>query len=125
MNSKKKKRKKTIGISRRVVLLCGVASLAAEAPYAVIAGTVFRDSGLAFSGVEVELVPSLSGKKNKKQVARTNGRGEFAFRVPASPMEYTLNLKIEGYRPESKRVKIVGDERVDQNFLLERASKEK
>ena len=116
--------KKTTGISRRFIFL-SAALLAAEPPYAVIAGTVFRDSGLAFAGVEVELIPSQPTKKNKKQVFRTNGRGEFAFRVPATPMEYLIGVKPEAYRPDSKRVKIVGDERVEQNFLLDRASKEK
>lgn len=116
--------KKTTGISRRFIFLSAVL-LAAESPYAVIAGTVFRDSGLAFAGVEVELIPSQPGKKNKKQVFRTNGRGEFAFRVPAAPMEYSIGVKPDGYRPDLKRVKIVGDERVEHNFLLDRASKEK
>jgi hypothetical protein len=116
--------KKTTGISRRLIL-CSAALWAAESPYAVIAGTVFRDSGLAFAGVEVELIPDQPGKKNKKQVFRTNGRGEFAFRVPAIAMEYSIGVKPEGYRPDSKRVKIVGDERIEQNFLLDRSSKEK
>lgn len=116
--------KKTTGISRRLIL-CSAVLWAAESPYAVIAGTVFRDSGLSFPGVDVQLIPDQPGKGNKKQVFRTNGRGEFAFRVPASPMEYSIGVKPEGYRPDSKRVKIVSDERVEQNFLLDRASKEK
>ena len=116
--------KKTTGISRRLIL-CSAPLWAAESPYAVIAGTVFKDSGLAFAGVEVELIPSQPGKKNKKQVFRTNGRGEFAFRVPALAMEYSIGVKPEGYRPDLKRVKIVGDERIEQNFLLDRSSKEK
>jgi hypothetical protein len=127
MNSKKKRTKKTTGISRRLwlSLLAGVFPLAAQGGYAVIAGTVFRESGHAFAGAELELQPDKPGKKNKKQLFRTNSRGEYAFRVPAEPMEYALSLKIDGYRPESKRVKIVGDERVEHNFLLERATKEK
>jgi hypothetical protein len=40
-------------------------------------------------------------------------------------MEYSIGVKPEGYRPDSKRVKIVGDERIEQNFLLDRSSKEK
>lgn len=99
--------------------------IAAQGGYAVIAGTVFRETGHAFAGAEVELAPDKPGKKNKKQVFRTNGRGEFAFRVPAEAMEYALSVKIDGYRPDSKRVKIVGDERVEHNFLLDRATKEK
>lgn len=127
MNSKRKRTKKTTGISRRVlfVSLAGAFALAAFDDYAVIAGTVFRESGHAFAGLEVVLVPAEPGKKFKKQSFRTNGRGEFAFRVPALPMEYALSVKVDGYRPETKRVKITGDERVEHNFLLDRATKEK
>lgn len=127
MNSKRKRTRKTTGISRRFFcsLLSAALPVLAQSSYAVIAGTVFRESGHAFAGAEVELAPDTPSKKNKKQSTRTNGRGEFAFRVPAAPMDYALSVKIDGYRPEIKRVKIVGDERVEQNFLLDRASKEK
>lgn len=127
MNSKKKRTKKTTGISRRLSLaaLLGGWPIFGLESYAVIAGTVFRESGLAFAGAEVVLSPQTPSKKNRKQSTRANGRGEFAFRVPAAPMEYDLSVAMQGYRPETKRVKIVGDERVDQNFLLDRATKEK
>jgi hypothetical protein len=112
------------GISRRGwLILLGCAGWA-EA-YAVVAGTVFRETGHAFGGVEVELKPAEPSKKNRKQQVRANGRGEFAFRVPAMAMEYTVEVKAPGYRPESKRVKIGGDERVDENFILEPVRKEK
>jgi len=119
--------KKTTGISRRFsfLLFASVLSLPAQGAYAVIGGTVFRESGHAFAGALVELQPEKPDKKNKKQSIRTNGRGEFAFRVPAGPMDYSLSVKIESYRPELKRVNIVGDERVDHNFLLDRVTKEK
>ncbi len=86
---------------------------------------MFRETGHAFPGVEVELIPDKPGKKFKKQSVRSNTRGEFAFRVPAEAMEYQLSVKPEGYRTDLKHVKIVGDERVEQNFLLDRASKGK
>jgi hypothetical protein len=112
------------GISRRAWLsLVGCAGWA-EA-YAVVAGTVFRETGHALAGVEVILTPFESSKRNRKQQLRTNGRGEFAFRVPAAAMEYTVEVKAPGYRAESKRVKIGGDERVDENFILEPVRKEK
>jgi hypothetical protein len=126
MNSKRKKTKKTTGTSRRsfLVFCLSAFSIQAEPSYAVIAGAVFRESGHAFPGVEIELLPGKPDKKNKRQTLRSSPRGEFAFRVPAAEMEYNLSVKVEGYRPESKRVKIVGDERVEQNFLLERVRKE-
>ncbi len=74
-------------------------------------------------GIEVELSPAKPARKNKRQVERTNGRGEFAFRVPVEEMEFTLTVKTDAYRPETKRVKIVAEERVEQNFLLERSPK--
>jgi len=120
--------KKKNGISRRSILVSLAATLSVSAlasAYAVVAGTVFRNSGLAFSGVEVELLPANPSKKNKRQTSLTNNRGEFAFRVPAAEMEYTLGVKPGGYRPELKRVKIVGDERIEQNFLLDPSPKEK
>jgi hypothetical protein len=89
--------------------------------YALIAGSVFRESGHAFPGVEVKLLPAQKSKKFKEQSVRTTPRGEFLFRLPAEAMEYEVSVSVSGYRPESKRVKIVGDERVDENFLLERA----
>lgn len=116
--------KRKSGISRRAWLsLVGCAGWADA--YAVVAGTVFRETGHAFAGVEVVLTPAEVTKKNRKQQLRANGRGEFAFRVPAVAMEYQLQVNAPGYRPESKRVKIGGDERVDENFILEPVRKEK
>jgi len=127
MSSKKKRTKKTTGISRRSLLTAALAACPVLAfdSYAVVAGTVFRESGHAFAGAEVVLSPLNPSKKSKKQSTRANGRGEFAFRVPAAPAEYDLSVSIEGYRPETKRVKIVADERVEENFLLDRKTKEK
>lgn len=124
MSSKKKRMKRTTGIRRRSFLGIAVI-LFAENSHAVIAGTVFRETGHAFAGVEVSLTPDSPSKKNKKQTFRCNTRGEFAFRVPAAPQEYTLAVSPDGYRAEQKRVKILGDERIEHNFLLDRATKEK
>jgi hypothetical protein len=119
---KKKRTKKTTGISRRSLFFLAL-PLAAEKDnsYALIAGTVFRESGHAFPGVEVRLKPAQKSKKFKEQSTRSSARGEYFFRVPVGEMEYEISTGPSGYRPESKRVKIVGDERVDENFLLERA----
>lgn len=124
MNSKRKRTKKKSGISRRrwlMGLLPGALLYSAEPAYGVVGGTVFRETGHAFGGVPVTLSPLKPDKKWKVQKSSTNSRGEFAFRVPASEMEFDLSVKIDGYRPETKRVKIVGEERIEQNFLLDRA----
>ncbi len=114
--------RKTTGISRRLLLSSAIPLLAQrQDAYALIAGSVFRESGHAFPGVEVKLAPAQKSKKFKPQSVRTTPRGEYAFRLPAEAMDYEVSVAVSGYRPESKRVKIVGDERVDENFLLERA----
>ena len=107
------------------IAACAGIVRAAEAPYALIAGTVFNEQGRALPGAAIELLPAQPDRKWKKQSARTGGRGEFAFRVPASPMKFELKVKADAYRPSSKRVKIVGEERIDQNFVLDRLAKEK
>jgi hypothetical protein len=71
--------------------------------------------------VEVRLKPAQKSKKHKEQSTRSSARGEYFFRVPVGEMEYEVSVQLAGYRPELKRVKIVGDERIDENFLLERA----
>ena len=127
MNSNKKRKRKRTGTSLVLaaclvgVLLVCAALAGAEETYGVIGGSVFRETGHAFPGVPVQLTPLKPSKKWKVQKAVTNGRGEYAFRVPAAEMEFDLAVKIDGYRPETKRVKIVGEERIDQNFLLEKA----
>jgi hypothetical protein len=95
-------------------------------PYAVVAGTVFRDSGFSLAGAEVELSPapeSGSSRKLKKQKQITDARGEFAFRIPAVPAEYRVSVKAPGYQGEEKPVSINGEERIDVFFRLAPASK--
>jgi hypothetical protein len=113
--------------------LLGVAETPAAArkkdkqqPFALIAGTVFRDSGLALPGAEVFVKPSPEGAPTPKiQSVKTisDPRGEFAIRVPAVPMRYTVRVKAPGFREQSKPVSISGDERVDVFFHLEAESK--
>ncbi|HEX8984214.1 MAG TPA: carboxypeptidase regulatory-like domain-containing protein [Bryobacteraceae bacterium] len=96
------------------------------AAYAVVAGTVFRDTGASLPGAEVELAPggnSQAARKVKTQKQVTDARGEFAFRVPAVPAEYRLNVRASGYQGGEKQVAIAGEERQDVFFRLEPASK--
>ncbi len=95
-------------------------------PHALIAGTVFRESGLSLPGAEITLTvveESGPGRKARPMEARSDARGEFAFRVPPTPARYRLSVKAHGYLPEEKTVSISGEERVDVFFRLRRASK--
>ncbi|MDL5049810.1 carboxypeptidase-like regulatory domain-containing protein [Oscillatoria amoena NRMC-F 0135] len=118
---RKKTTRKKSGISRRLILgFLPILAFSAE-PYALIAGTVYRETGHAFPGVSVKLVPLGKAKGLKRQSQTTSSRGEFYFRVPAIAMEYEVTVEIDGYRTEVKRVKIESDERIDLNFPLDRA----
>ncbi len=115
-------------------LLClFAASLAAvgkdqklEASDALIAGTVFRETGMSLPGAEVELSAesqTQKSHKSKKIKLITDARGEFAFRVPAVAGDYKLTVKAAGYQVQEKPVSVAGEERVDVFFRLEPASK--
>lgn len=97
-----------------------------ETPYALVTGTVFRETGMSFSGAEVTLAAageSKEARKFKKMRASTSPRGEFVFRLPAAPMQYTLSVRASGYQPQEKTVTISGEDRIDVFFKLEPASK--
>ena len=108
-----------------ILLLAGVlgapAQKTADAPYSVIAGTVFQDSGLALPGAEVAIDPEASQKpKPKIRIKRlqANSRGEFAFRLPPGPAKYVVRAKGPGFQEDEKTVPVAGDERVDVFFTL-------
>ncbi len=139
MRTKTRRSGVSVGLARvliRVCVLLGVAAIAVfpaaagkrdkQEPFALIAGTVFRDTGFALPGAEVSLKPTPEGPsavkvKNAKMVSTP--RGEFVFRVPAAPMRYTVSVKARGFREQTKPVSITGDERVDVFFRLEAESK--
>jgi len=121
-NSKKKKKKRTTGISRRrclVLFALPIFPLLATEAYALLAGTVFRETGHALAGAEIEFRPLEATKQGKRIRAYSSPRGEFAVRVPPGPAEYIISVKIDHYQEATKSVKIVGDERVDVTFLME------
>jgi len=93
-----------------------------QEPYALIAGTVFRDTGFSLPGADVTVIPAPeagSRAKVKKIKAISDARGEFAVRVPAVPMRYTVGVKASGYRAQDKSISITADERVELFFRLE------
>lgn len=91
-------------------------------PYALIAGSVFRNTGFSLAGAEVVVTP-VSGPESrartKKSRSVSDARGEFAIRVPARPMRYTVSVKAPGFQAQEKAVTIGGDERTDLYFRLE------
>jgi hypothetical protein len=106
-----------------LLLLCcvGAAAGGKQKSYAVIAGTVFREPGFTLAGAEVVLqmtAPPPGVKRPKALTARSDGRGEFAFHVPAGKAEYSVSVKAEGYVDEEKPAKIESEERVDIFFTL-------
>jgi hypothetical protein len=108
----------------------GVLTAAGEnrkaAPFALVAGSVFRESGFSLAGAEValEAAPELRPPSKFKRIkVVADARGEFAVRVPAAPMRYTVSVKAAGYRPARQEVAIQGEERADLIFRLESASK--
>jgi hypothetical protein len=137
----RKRRKRRIGsnLARRLLAAAGMLLImtvaseisakdkkAAAAEYALVAGTVFRDTGMSLPGAEVEImvVDSSTPHKSKKQKAVTDRRGEFAFRVPPVEAKYAVTAKASGYVSQKKEVTVAGFERIDVFFRLEPASKQ-
>ncbi|MFN3325935.1 MAG: carboxypeptidase-like regulatory domain-containing protein [Bryobacteraceae bacterium] len=96
--------------------------------HAVIAGTVFREPGFLLAGAEVTLTPDPDqdlpkNLKIKPTKAVSDSRGEYAFRVPAAPVRYTVSVRASGFQSAEKRIEIFGDERIDVFIELKAESK--
>jgi hypothetical protein len=97
--------------------------------YSVVAGTVFREPGLALPGVEVTIAPAVENgtgkppKKVKKLSFTTNTRGEFAFRLPSAKSSYIVAAALKGFKSQQKTVETGPEERVDVTFTLVAESK--
>lgn len=126
---KRRTRKRTTGArlplaAFLLVVLLVTAALGAAEEQAVIAGTVFRDPGFALPRAEVTLTlktPAEGAKRKKVKAKRilTDGRGEFAFYVPAAKATYVLTVKAEGLETQEKAVELSGGlERTDTYFTL-------
>ena len=96
-------------------------------PYAIVGGTVFRESGFSLPGAEVMIVPDpQSGQtpvKLRNPKAVSDGRGEFAFRVPTSPMRYIVKAQAKGFQTQQKSVDIEGEVRAEVTLTLPAESK--
>jgi hypothetical protein len=91
-------------------------------PYAVVAGTVFLESGVAQPGARVALFSAQEpGRKLQEKVS--SPRGEFSFRVPPGPGAYRLTASLRGFVTATKDVEIVAQEQIHATLLMERESK--
>lgn len=95
--------------------------------YALVAGTVFQESGYALPNAVVTLTPDppsgSSPAKMKKQQAISDTRGEFVFRVPPVPMRFTVKAAAKGFRSQEQPAVIEGETRADVTFQLQPESK--
>ena len=106
-----------------LMLLAAAGKKKSEEKFAVVAGTVFRETGFTLRGAEVRL-DAEPPAKIKPMKTLSDPRGEFAFRVPAAPMRYNVSVKAAGFRPQAKKASVSGDERVDVFFQLEAETKD-
>ena len=134
MKRRMMRRRKRSGISL-LLLLVGLVPIAeagkkkaAPESYALVAGTVFHEPGLALPGAEVTLIavpePGAPAPKVKKLQMTVDSRGEFAFRLPPAAMHYTVKVSAKGYAGEEKAVTLQGgEERIEVTFVLHEESK--
>lgn len=89
--------------------------------YAVIAGTVFQETGLSLPGARIIVAPleTPGGRRETRAVRGTsNAQGEFSIRVPAGSMRYTVRVEARGFEPAEKEVQVDWDQRVELFFRL-------
>jgi hypothetical protein len=91
--------------------------------HAVVAGSVFRDPGLALPGATVVLMRKDDPKSRKLQETVSNYRGGFAFQVPAVQATYIVRARFKGFHPEEKEAAISADERIEVTLVLAPESK--
>jgi hypothetical protein len=98
-----------------------------DAPYAVVAGSVFRENGFSLPGAAVTLAvkdaPGVPKRKTKKLQAASDSRGEFAFRVPPGAATYVVRASLKGFQAVEKEASVSGDERVEVTLVLPAESK--
>ena len=106
------------------LLAQGTKRKAKSEPYAVVAGTVFRDPGFAQSGASVILaLKSAPAKKLQQQIS--SPRGEFTFRVPAGANTYVVTATLKGFQTARQEIEIQDQEQINATLLLVPESKQK
>ena len=121
---RKKRKKRRIGNAGVAALLLAVLAAglvlaqSSLGPAAVIAGTVFRSSGLSLPGAEVVVAGVEKGKKKEWKTV-SDPRGEFFLRVPSGPADYNISVKANGFRTYEKPLTFAADERIDLSIVME------
>ncbi len=91
------------------------------APYALLFGTVFDESGRLVRGASVR-VRQKEAKKQWEAVSDT--QGEFAVHLPAAPAVYLVEATAPGFSRDSKQVSFTADERQDVVLRISRLKDE-
>ena len=124
------RRSKLVALVTTALLGCALLLAAAErndAPHAVVAGTVFRENGFSLPGAAVTLAvkeaPGAPKTKMKKLQSVSDGRGEFAFRVPPGAATYVVRASLKGFQAIEKEASVSGEERVEVTIMLPVESK--
>ena len=92
------------------------------APYAVVAGAVFKENGFSLPGATVTLAVK-DAPKVKKLQAVSDSQGEFAFRVPPRAGSCVVKASMKGFQPAEKEASVGGEERVEVTLVLLSESK--
>ena len=116
------KKSKLVAALLGCALLLGAADRN-DAPHAVVAGTVFRESGFSLPGATVMLAVKDAPKKSKKLQSVSDSRGEFAFRVAPVASTYVVKASLKGFQSVEKEAAVSGDERVEVTLVLPAESK--
>jgi hypothetical protein len=87
-------------------------------PLGLLSGTVFHPQGLSLPGAKVTAYATGGGKD--KWEGMTDGRGEFALRVPATTegVTYRLRAEAKGMEPQEKELTAYEAQRTTANFRL-------
>ena len=124
------RRKSRSGLFLLLLALFGAHSLPAQGtkqkaePYAIVAGTVFRDPGFAQPGASVVLaLKSAPNRKLQQQIS--SPRGEFSFRVPPGPQTYLVTATLKGFQTAREEIEIQDQEQNNATLLLVPESKQK
>lgn len=97
----------------------------------LVRGAVFDANGAVIVGAKVKLVRVATEEEEKEHKKPhslsmdyvTNGRGEFAFRLPSVRARYKVTASAPGFKAEIKAVEVNEDEAVPLAFSLERTKK--
>ena len=87
-------------------------------PLGLLSGTVFHPGGLSLPGANVTAYATDGGKDKWESV--TDGRGEFALRVPATTegITYRVRAEAKGLEPQERELTAYEAQRTTANFRL-------